>query len=216
MYELWAPPHEPKPFCSIRWHVGVVYKIVWHRQLLQLNSTTTYSIFGGQIKLWYVGGRMVCFGFWVGFTQCTLHSLHTTGSRQYVHNHCDVFCLGNPLSHHPFHSDPKHHSRTHNHTMHKSVRYVANQRQAKTRRTLKTAYLWQRLAPWGLARRFPGSSETTVLAWKVARCIRAMTSHSELYIRARWIWSNSMNLVQRDKIAENQNWSPEFLCKIEF
>ena len=26
----------------------------------------------------------------------------------------------------------------------------------------------------------------------------------------------SMNLVQRDKIAENQNWSPQFLFKIEF
>ena len=32
------------------------------------------------------------------------------------------------------------------------------------RPTLKTAYLWQRFAPWALVRRFPGSSDTTVLA----------------------------------------------------
>lgn len=41
--------------------------------------------------------------------------------------------------------------------------------------TLNTAYLWHRFAPWALLRCFPGSSDTTVLAWLLL-CLLCLAS----------------------------------------
>ena len=135
-----SPPMNPSP-SAVSDGVWALSTKLFGRDRATLEFNYNLQHLWGPIPVVICRRKMVFFGLWIGFTRCTLHRLPSTGSSQYVHNHCDVFSLGNPRSHHPFHSDPKHHSRT---LKNAQKCEVANQMSAfletgKSRPTLKTA-----------------------------------------------------------------------------